>query len=529
METMNTKGRTGQQNREKMINAVTCVSAIYIALALSLSFFSNYVFFAFGTPWIVVSLLVCWRLQQSHVWRIEPWGKVYGIKGRKLSFSMFFIIVFSLSFIYWMAFYPGGFNLDAYGQWLQAHRQIQYDDWHPFLSTLLIQFCTSICDKFEFCILVQIVSFSLAFAWLLKSLEKAGISTWILVVVAIYTGLSPSIGLNTICLTKDVQFTIVLTALSAINIEMIRTEGEWLNSWLHGMITVVFSTLACLIRHNGVLFIIPMLLIGLLSFSCNRKKYILIVFATALLIVVFKGPVMKKMDVLPHDNVVGEAVGVPLGIMGNAIVNHPEKLPEDVYSFLTDIAPQQEWEKEYIPGEWDSCKWSFSDGSLFQNESLRHILSLTFKTVFACPGDAYQSFRLNTRIVWEPFVTDISWIPDWYIAKNNIGIEKRPNVNIQRICNRLISITEAPGLNMVTWNTGCQMILLLLLFAVTGYKTKLRLTIMFVPLVIYNLGTMMLLAGPNQRYFYCTAVLFLPIILSMLIKDHPDTTFIGEK
>lgn len=526
---MNTTVRIGQQDREKTINTLTCVIAIYIAMALSLSFFSNLVFFAFGTPWIVVSLLICWRLHQSHVWRIKPWNKLYGIKGRKLSSVLFFLIVLSLSVIYWMAFYPGGFNLDAYGQWLQAHGQLQYDDWHPILSTLLIQFCASICDRFEFCILMQLICFSLAVAWLLKSLEKAGLSTWILLVVALFIGLSPSIGLNTICLTKDVQFTIVLTSLSAANIEMIRTKGEWLNSWVHVIIIVVLSTFACLIRHNGALFVIPMLLIGLLSFSCKRKQYILIVVATVLLTVVFKGPVMKKMDVLPHDNVVGEAVGVPMGIMGNAMVNHPEKLPDDVHSFLTDIAPQKEWEKEYIPGEWDSCKWSFSDGSLFQNDSLRHILSLTYKTILACPGDAYQSFRLNTRIVWEPFVTDLSWIPDWYIAENSIGIEKRPNMTIQRACNRLISITKVPGLNMMTWNTGFQMILLFLMFAITGFKNKLRLTLMFIPLVVYNLGTMLFLAGPNQRYFYCTSVLFVPIILSMLINDRPDLPSKDEK
>ena len=51
---------------------------------------------------------------------------------------LYFVIILFGSCIYWFAYFPGGFNLDAYGQWSQAHGVLPYNDWHCFVSTVIV-------------------------------------------------------------------------------------------------------------------------------------------------------------------------------------------------------------------------------------------------------------------------------------------------------------------------------------------------------------------------------------------------------
>ena len=60
-------------------------------------------------------------------------------KSIDLSNVVFFIIVLVITIsgnlLYWAAYYPGGFNLDAYGQWMQINGDLPLNNWHPFFIT----------------------------------------------------------------------------------------------------------------------------------------------------------------------------------------------------------------------------------------------------------------------------------------------------------------------------------------------------------------------------------------------------------
>ncbi len=206
-----------------------------------------------------------------------------------MPFAYFFLILL-FSVIYWLGDFPGGFNLDAYGQWLQAHGMMQYNDWHPVISTLLIQLILSIHDSFAFYIAVQIIAFSAAAAYLLCCIQKQGVDSGILLGVALYIGLNPAVGLNTICMTKDAQFTILVTILTGSLIRIVATDGEWLHRNVHLMGISVLSLLVLLIRHNGLLFIVPAFFL-LLLYKAPRIK---IMASFALVFMMFglvKGPI----------------------------------------------------------------------------------------------------------------------------------------------------------------------------------------------------------------------------------------------
>ena len=80
-----------------------------------------------------------------------------------------FVIIMIGQLIYWGAFFPGGFNLDAYGQWDQVHGLMKLNNWHPVFTTLCYWVITRIWDNFAFCIFVQLLIFSVSVTVLLSS------------------------------------------------------------------------------------------------------------------------------------------------------------------------------------------------------------------------------------------------------------------------------------------------------------------------------------------------------------------------
>lgn len=337
-----------------------------------------------------------------------------------------FSIILAGALLYWMAYYPGGYNLDASWQWAQAHGTASYNDWHPVFSTLLIQLCAAIYDSFAFCIFVQILAFSLSCALVLSTLNKNGVPMWITLAVSTYLALNPAIALNTICMTKDVQFTMLSILLTDMLIRIYFTDGQWLTHFLHWLYIAVVGAGMCLVRHNGILYVISTLLLIIIRYRDTARHIIRAALICAALVIAVKVPIWHMLDVSPHDNPAGEMIGVPMAIMVNALVQEPDRLPEEVHTFLNTIADDRTWSENYYAGEWDSCKWILPGVEKLKNVPLSQILKYTLSTIAACPDASYDSFRENTSIVWQPFHTPEYWVPEVYIEWDEFEMEQRP-------------------------------------------------------------------------------------------------------
>ncbi len=502
------------------MNAGICVVfLIYITAALAFSVFSNYLAALFGASLSILVTIATWKN-----W-VKPKGTYFsglqskGVKKQNWALLVYFGIVFLLSTFFWLAYYPGGFNLDAYGQWDQAHGSLPYSDWHPIMSTLLIKLVLSVCDSFPFYILVQLFLFSISVALLLATLQGCGIDTRLLVGTALLIGLSPAVGLNSICMTKDVQFTILIVNLTTCFAKAVFSNGKWLERGWHIVILGAISGLAILVRHNGFLFVIPAFVILLLSYSPQSVKTICAALIALVFVLIIKVPVSQRLNVAPHENVVGEAVGIPMAVLANALTSDVDNFPADAHSFMNEIASDEEWIAHYYPGEWDSCKWEFGGTELLRNRSIGEVLRYAWETVLHCPQAAYTSARLNTRIVWNPLYTDPYWIPEDYIEENDVGITEHPVVWLRGAVEFGISLSMLPLISLITWNTGFQIAALMLTYCFRYKVINAKKLLLLVPLLAYDGGTMLLLAGPNQRYFYCNAVLYVPIILFLLLKE----------
>ncbi len=425
------------------------------------------------------------------------------------------VLVLAGQMLYWLAYYPGGFNLDAYGQWDQVHGLMALNNWHPVLTTALYWLLTRVCDSFAFCIFVQIAAFSLSASYLLACLRGIGVPKALLVIAGAYIAFNPAIAMNNICLFKDVPFAIVLIWVTVMLMRVVLSRGAWLERPLHlAMLGTCMLALA-LIRHNGVFFVLPALVCLALFYRSAIKRVLLTSIALAVSLALIQGPLLSALSVEKHDNPVGEMVGIPMAIMANLYVSSPEETPVEVESFLLTIAERSEWESKYLLGEWDSCKWDFDGIYLLQDDSLIDVLKLTLSSVSASPELAYQSIRENTRVVWQ-VAGAANWDTWVYVEENCYGIAADPNPTCKAIALSALRESVGPLGSTLCWNIGVfNVAMALLSVRAVARKEHCKLLLMLPP-VTYNLLTMLLLCGPSHRYFYYCSVLLIPIVLFTL-------------
>lgn len=204
-----------------------------------------------------------------------------------------------------------------------------------------------------------------------------------------------------------------------------------------------------------------------------------------------------------------------MATMANVFISDPENTPEDIKTFLLSIATEEEWHEKYILGEWDSCKWEFGGTELFQDESIKAFVPKFLSTIFASPNAAYQSIRENTRVVWQVF-GNVEWDTWVYIEENDYGIIPSPNPTCSAIVNVLLNLSLTLSGAVLCWNIGVPTLMFVIMIWVSVVRKKYKNLIYIIPIIAYNLLTMLLLCGPSHRYFYFNNVLFLPIILIML-------------
>jgi len=426
-------------------------------------------------------------------------------------FIISFVIILIGQVIYWMSYYPGGFNLDALGQWDQVHGKQQLNNWHPVLTTLFYWILSQFNDSLAFCIFVQLVVFAFSLSYFFMELYKNGINKWFIIISSIVVAINPAIGMNNVCLIKDVPFSIVIIWIWLMIYKIYLSKGNWITRIENMFLLVLAFTALSLIRHNAIFLSVPVVIIGIITYRKYYKYFISVSMISVLLLMIIEGALFSTFKVEQHSNMVGEMVGVPMAIMANAYINDYENTPNDVKDFLEEIAPYSEWQRLYFVGEWDSCKWELGGIELLKDDSLLDVIGLTYKTVISCPQAAYESIRENMRMVWQ-IIGPSYWSPWVYIEENEYGIEEgnvKPFYNIEQ----LIEESENNILaSAIFWNIGFEIVIFLLINWIAFIKRKYNSIIFITPIITYDLLTMCLLSGPSFRYFYFNSVLFFPVI-----------------
>lgn len=431
-------------------------------------------------------------------------------------FAAAFVIALGILGCTFAACYPGCVNYDIANQWHQAHSG-EYNNWHPLFHTLIMKLLTSLVDHYSFMVLVQIVVFAALLAYLTGTLHRVGVPWWI--ALAVHTLVTASLPVrNTLMFFgKDAAMTLGILGLTIQAVRILYTRGEWLKKPLHVLVMGLTLAYTTLLRVNALFFTVPLLLCVLLVYRAFWKKIAVAVIAMVLALALINGPVFGSLDVVYPNNTLEESIGLPMTVLCDIRKMDPQALDTETRLFLNDLVPSRIWKEEYVLHNYNSIKFSFPR-ELIAERSAGEILGMAARAAKEAPRTAFAAVNGLTDLVW-----DVTGKGEGYQRLGNSGdIEsaRYPSATLNNLGKMFCRIWETPmAWGIFAWlteNIGVQLMLLLIITLWALYRHGVEALLMALPTLLYDLGTMMLLASNDARFFHFSMTIALPCMLALL-------------
>ena len=478
---------------------VVGVAVSYTSTVLILSFMNTAgfpVIFAASLPLVLFCLM-------SHVAKIgagvstdySDWVSV-----RKV-FAFVLIPYLILAIFGWFA------SPDTEWQWRQVLGIEPFDDWHPVIHTALIYVAALLRKSIRVVVMVQVVVFSVLIAWLYSTLRRYGYNKRLSYIVVLLAVANPFTTSLLRVPWKDTALAMTGLAVTVCLINILQTKGAWLSGKrLVGFAVLLFF--ASFLRHNGFFYSLPLAIILPFSVSrANRGRAVACVALAAMVsssYVAVRGYWIKVGIIGEKRQSQGvsyqgfaESVGLPMCIMAESYVIHPEKTPADVSAFLETMCDRDFWVQNY-DGDFNSVKFRCQKGPTGPKIAAvgkERFFRMFVDVVKANPVSAIKSFLHVTSQAWAPFPKTIGNA----VACAGTGLVAT-DINVYQqmvLLSPFGAISSAPGFYLLC-------IILATCYGVL--KNGFRVCVLSLPFILYQFGTMLFLSGFDYRFFYITVL-----------------------
>ena len=432
----------------------------------------------------------------------------------------FFCISLSVFLIYYICSYPGSFSPDSQNQYTQAISN-QYNDWHPVMHTLIaFKLPLLLTGGWKGSIvLFQILCFSAVIAYALSVILKYT-NLKVAVFSMCYIFLNPQTGCIAMYPWKDVAFAIGTLLLLTYALRIVVTKGIWLKNTVNMVLFILVAVLTTLFRHNAVLFTVPLILAVL--FHVTPKRGLILCLGFVLLYTAVKVPLYGALNVESPDKRQIETLGLPMTIIGAAVVSEPEQLDDEIVDFAYKVAPVEVWEEKYSFRTYNNVKSDQrTDNDVIEEYGAVKVLSMMVRSCMAVPSATLKSLVRLTNTIYSISDTSVEFYMS-VVNSNRHGVAVRLASWLTEYC-RFVSnnfyflfhLGFAHLALVVSALSKCR------LDCLRDWKKLL----FVVPLFAYNYGTTLLLTGAEDavRFFYYTS-LILPILLVFIFRKETERT-----
>ena len=179
--------------------------------------------------------------------------------------------VFIWMMVYFYAYFPGSFDWDNLDQWWQIQNH-QYDTWHPVFHTLIIALFSKIVNHYGFAVFMQLLLYSLVCGYLVYTMAKWRFPVWALVLTEFFLAANPQTHRILLFMWKDSALTVFMVLFTVYLVNIWKTNGQWLKKKRNLAVFILVLISISLVRHNGILYTIPLLILMLLFFRELRRE-----------------------------------------------------------------------------------------------------------------------------------------------------------------------------------------------------------------------------------------------------------------
>ncbi len=469
---------------------------------------------------MVILGIICWTAPGilKQLKRICISSNTYlGKKKKNFFYCIFCGINFLVLYIWFLAYYPGAFSPDSLSQYQQAISG-SYNDWHPVWHTLLVfTLPLKITGQVSSIVLFQIIYFSIILGYMVLTIYEFGTFKCACLVQA-FILLNPYTGCIVMYPWKDVTFAITAVFAMTCIVKNYFTNGQWLEKKGRVLLLAVVLANATLFRHNAILFT-GVLIVGLYS-HMNRKKWLQLLLCFLAFLAMIKGPLYWVIDVEQPDKRKTETMGLPLTIIANVTKENPEVLDKQTAEFVYSMATQEQWVENYNCGDFNSIKWLGIDTTVVEETSFIQIIKMTFRCIKVSPKSSLQAlFRLTDMVYALDGEIEGDVLPE--ITVNEFGIDNKGNEKILsfvKLYKQLISESIFKYAFCYIGMTNLIMIAFIMAKSNLKKRSHWKRISLCIPIFTYNFGTMLLLTGPDSRFFY-VSYLVCPLIVLLMIRN----------
>lgn len=425
------------------------------------------------------------------------------------------VITFLFYFGYFLCQYPGGSSSDVGSQYSQALIG-EYSDWHPVLHTLLFFTIPLNLTNFGFPIVVflQLVYFSIAFAYLMSVLIRTGIKTPFIILLCFFVWVNPYLATYFMYPWKDLAFTIFAIVLVGQYIQIVLSKGKWFEKKINMVAFAVISVLCMYMRHNAILFGIPLIFIAVMYARKNKKTMISIVILVVVLALSVQGLYVVLNVEKPAERTL-ETVGLPATIWCGVMQKNPEALPEETREVMYQIATQEQFNNNYSDdGSFNSIKWNVANADIIDAMSYGEVIKYTIQCFIYAPKASFESFAKLTDMVWR--IDENEGLIGVWASAEQVGIDSSANGRLAHYYSQYKNFFSSSGiLKAIFGSYGLQILILLSVGCVLFAKRRIGF-IHALPMFFYNLGTMLLLSGSDYRFFVYNIPTWIAILFLMI-------------
>lgn len=434
-------------------------------------------------------------------------------KDRRNVFALASLITFGIFFLWFLGCYPGSFSPDSISQYTQAVTG-NYNDWHPAWHTLLFfTIPLKITGGWTASIvLFQILLFSLLAGYFaLTVFELAG--RRYMIISTAFIVLNPYSLQIVMYPWKDVAFAMAAACAMLYAVRIYATDGAWCSKIRNLLLLSFMLVSATLFRHNGILF--TFFLLFALFFFMPKKRWLLLTTMLAVLFAGIKLPLYSCLKVEKPGGRTQESMGLPLSVIVNVAKTHPNTLNEETALFVDELmTPQPDWKSAHSIYGFNSVKFRGVNTDVIEEKGAFGIMCMMFHCFISAPFSSLRAI-LGLTI---PVYGDIPCSAVSYINENSLGIVYRGISPIRFLSNRYFLLFYKSPLRYVFLCIGST-ILVMLAFVLfkTDFKNRAdwKRILLCVPVFTYNFGTMLLLSGPDVRFFYVSFLVCPLVVLIM--------------
>lgn len=425
-------------------------------------------------------------------------------------FPTFFVCI-----IYLLGFYPGIMTADSLAQWDQMNT-FQLSDWHPVMHTLFNYLITRVWYSPAAIVLVQITMISLTFGYAMLVFYRLGVNKKILILLSILFSVFPPVGLMSICLWKDIPYSIMISLMTILLLDLYYRGSTRLNKPLFIAVLILCSFGILFFRHNGIIPFVATY-IGLLVTYKNKAKRLSILFISMLLILaVIKGPIYSMLNVQPTQK--SEAFGVLVNGIG-AVVKDNGNITDEQKGQLNRILPYELWGKDYYAYSTNPIKFDKQFNSDVISNNSSEFIKLSFQILKQNPGIFIKSYLKQTSLVWQTKQSRDNYVFIWEypMNQNKYNLSSAPKSNI--ISNHLFNFLDYTGKHpSIFWRPAIFMYLTFAIFIYEFIRFNKKISLVAVPL-FFNIASLLIsMPAQDYRYLFSNVIIFFSILPMILIS-----------